>query len=213
MRSALLFAAIAWLAVACGAQAGREAASAPRTSTDAQNTTSRSARFFEVTSYLVEGEREIDVIEGAFDWGERQGWAVQRYANDEVWSKSVDGTCYQRSTGEDWDPMPGDPEGVCGLAAMQQDPTKTFALIRRLAGVEQIGVEEIDGVKTTRYRATWDDPGKGPLELWVDDAEVVRQARYGGPDSQTTTQYLDFGVEVDVEQPTTWHPADTVTEP
>ena len=95
--------------------------------------------------------------------------------------------------------MPSDSDGNCGLAAMQSDPTKTFALIRRLVGVERVGTEDLDGVPTTRYRAAWDDPGKGPLELWVDKAEVVRRVRYGLETDTTTIDYIDFGVDVNIE--------------
>jgi hypothetical protein len=68
-----------------------------------------------------------------------------------------------------------------------------------------LGRESVRGVKTTHYRARLNIGAvKGPLDLWVDENEVVRRSRQRGEEERSyvsTREYYDFGVNVEVKAP------------
>jgi hypothetical protein len=161
-----------------------------------------SARFYEATTYLVEGERQLDVLEGAFDWDKEEGWAERRYANGAIHWRQVAGTCFARAIEEPWQRE----KGGCGIVEMLFDPAETYVRLRRFAGLQKVGERAIEGVRTVHYRATWDEADKGALDVWVDEAEIVRRivtrVNDEGGDSETRSiEYVDFGIDVDVDAP------------
>jgi hypothetical protein len=79
MRAAVIPSALAVASlsvpVGCGAaQPGAQPAESEETS----------ARFSDVTEYLVEGERRDEVIKGAFDWATGEGWTEDKYGEGPV---------------------------------------------------------------------------------------------------------------------------------
>lgn len=107
------------------------------------------------------------------------------------------------------------------------DPKQAFQLILAAKGDSKIlGEEDVRGAPTTHYRIQVDpkklgehvpaerkpdleDPTQArpfPVDVWVDDVDRIRRLRIrdemtGGDSMTTTTEFFDFGVEVDVEPP------------
>ncbi len=96
-----------------------------------------------------------------------------------------------------------DPEGLCS-SALFQSPRSSFTLLRNVAGLEVVGSEELRGTQTTRHRGSLNIGAvQGPVEVWVDESGVVLRERHEAADKGfvSTTDYYDFGVEVDVRRP------------
>jgi hypothetical protein len=176
-----------------------------------------SARFFQVSAGPGEEAENplstFEVVEGAFNWRDQTGWAVQRYANASIFWRRVNGACFEWSDEVGVDSEPMKIEANCGLPAIANDPRTTFASMRQRSNLEKIGTEELDGVHTTRYKVIWtsEQEKRVPVELWVDDAEVVRRLRFGREAAGLTIEYLDFGVDAAAEwespnDPPRWTP-------
>jgi hypothetical protein len=101
-------------------------------------------------------------------------------------------------------------------------PDETLELIRDATNAaDTVGVEAIDGVATTHYRAALDQRKVAeilespvdtityrPLDVWVDEQDLVRQVRIAyGPSSTArtqvviTTRFSDYGTPVSVTPP------------
>jgi hypothetical protein len=214
MRSAGILVLLAPLLIASAAS------ESPATNSERHS----SARFFQVSAYPSdEAGKPVPthaVVEGAFDWRDRAGWAVQRYANGSIFWRQGDGACVEWVDESLEGPGSSEPmkiEDTCGLPAMANDPRTTFARIRKTAAVKKIGTEELDGVSTTRLRATWRSEKRDPVDLWVDDANVVRRLRFGVRPFSLTIDYLDFGVDAAAEwespnDPPRWTPDESAKE-
>jgi hypothetical protein len=107
------------------------------------------------------------------------------------------------------------------------DPKQAFQLIRAAeSDSNNLGEEDVRGASTTHYwiqvdpkklaehlpaerKPDLEDPAQSepfPVDVWVDDEDRVRRLRIrdemAGGDSMTiTTEFFDFGIEVDVERP------------
>ena len=213
-RSTAFLVLLAPLVVASGASETKR-----RSSTSKQVS---SARFFQVHAGTAgESENPVathEVVEGAFDWRDRTGWAVQRYANGSVFWRQVDGACFEWADESVEGPGSSEPmkiEDGCGLPATAHDPRTALSVIRKSAVLEKVGTADLDGVPTTRFRAIWKSEEKrekyDPVDLWVDKADVVRRLRFGRQPSYVTIEYFDFGVDAAAEwespnNPPRWTP-------
>ena len=107
------------------------------------------------------------------------------------------------------------------------DPKQAFQLIRAAeSDSKNLGEEDVRGAPTTHHRIEVDpkelaehlpaerkpdleDPTQSepfPVDVWVDDEDRVRRLlirdEMAGGDSMTiTTEFFDFGIEVDVDRP------------
>jgi hypothetical protein len=183
------------LAVGCGA--GQEGADSdePRSS----------ARFAEVTNWVVEGELMPETVKGAYDWSIRHGWAEIEYVGAPAGTiRQLGDDCFGSEEGGRWSHWR--PEGAFCEPDMFDDPARLFEQLRRDRSFERIGDGEIRGVRVTHYRAVPEEVAPGdvlePIEVWVDEAGVALRVRYGGAEATPRTRdYFDFGVEVAVERP------------
>jgi hypothetical protein len=94
-------------------------------------------------------------------------------------------------------------------ALFSGDPTR---ILRELGGAEdfqEVGREEVRDVEATRYRGTIDGDR---IDVWIGDDglvrrfEIVEESSEDGETTTLTTEFYDFGAELDVEPP----PADEV---
>jgi hypothetical protein len=118
----------------------------------------------------------------------------------------------------------GKSQGIDFSALLSQDPAQSFAQLQASGSVTEVGDETIDGVDTTHYRAKVDisklPQGQkiasltkvryAPYDVWIgkDDGYVYRvKTSYvydvGGirQSVSSTTNYSDFGKDVNVQVP------------
>lgn len=119
-----------------------------------------------------------------------------------------------------------------GAGILGTDPTNSLAALRASSGrVEELGREMVRGDETTHYRAYLDAEKvaarlpkalrakalralrrKGDdhaVDVWIDDGGLVRRVADRDADgTETTIEFWDFGVAVDVEAP----PAEKVVD-
>jgi hypothetical protein len=178
----------------CGADKG---ASAGETNTDAPF----SARFDERTTY---DDGRIETTRGAFDWDAMKGWADERRSSGVTRTIQTGDLCFERVGRRPWKKShASDPEGTCS-AALFLSPKSEFELLQEVAGLENVGKAEIRGTQTTHYRGVLSMAAvQGAIEVWVDDAGVVRRSRQVGKEDRftETRDYYDFGAEVTVQPP------------
>jgi LppX_LprAFG lipoprotein len=122
------------------------------------------------------------------------------------------------------------------MQAGTSDPSQGLDFLRGVSDVQVVGEEEARGVATTHYTGVVDlqklgadDPdlkaeldkfldqsGKVPVEVWIDEEGFVRRLKQtvesNGSGFQTsstvTTDFYDYGTDVNVEEP----PADEVAD-
>jgi hypothetical protein len=178
----------------CGADEG-----APVAETKAD--TPFSARFVERTTY---DDGRIETTRGAFDWDAMRGWAEERRPSGVTGTIQIGDVCFERAGKGPWKRShASDPEGTCS-AALFLSPKSEFELMQEVAGLEAVGKAEIRGTQTTHYQGVLSIAAvQGTIELWVDDAGVVRRNRQIGEDDSftETRDYYDFGAEVTVQPP------------
>jgi hypothetical protein len=175
----------------CGADNGAPAADTPF-----------SARFVEHTTF---DDGRVETTRGAFNWDAMRGWAEEERTPGGVTQTVQTGNdCFERVGGGAWKKsQASDPEGTCS-AALFLSPKSEFKLMQDVAGLKSVGKAEIHGTQTTHYQGVLSIAAvQGTIELWVDDAGVVRRNRQVGEgDSFTETRdYYDFGAEVTVTTP------------
>lgn len=123
----------------------------------------------------------------------------------------------------------GDAELPSGLSSLDQgDPTSALRWLEAAGDTRVVGTEEVGGVRTTHLEVTIDlerlpadDPADRavrdrllesglttvPFDVWVDDDDLIRRVIVAVEDPggegtvRTTSDFSDFGVEVDVEAP------------
>ena len=132
------------------------------------------------------------------------------------------------ATGKPWIKLDlqklGKSQGIDFSTLLSQDPSQSFAQLQASGDVTKVGDETIDGVDTTHYRGRIDlaklpqaakikalaNAKYGPYDVWIgkDDGYVYRvRTSYsyvagGARQSVTsTTNYSDFGKEVNVTVP------------
>jgi hypothetical protein len=209
MRSAVIPGALALatltVPVACGAeQQSSQTADAGETS----------ARFSDVTNYVVEGEERDEVITGAFDWAKRQGWTKGTYGGSTGFRVQIGGDCFSQDAGKDWKHWrAGGKRGFCSDTFWP--PQELLDELRSNGSLESVGQEEVRGVSTTHYRVVpnedTDDPDQW-LDVWLDKGDVVhRFGRPAGEASPRFRDYFDFGVGVDVKPPCRVEPEASTT--
>lgn len=183
------------LMAGCGADKG---ASAEETHADAPF----SARFVERTTF---DDGRIKTTRGAFDWDEMMGWAEERRVPGGVTrTVQIGDVCFERTGEGQWKKShASDPEGTCSYARFAS-PKSEFELLKEVAGLKAVGKAEIRGTQTTHYQGVLSIGAvQGTIEVWVDDAGVVRRDRQVG-EGDTFTEirdYYDFGTEVTVPTP------------
>ena len=161
-----------------------------------------SARFVERTTF---DDGRIKRTSGAFDWDAMRGWAdEERTAGGVTRTVQVGNNCFERAGEGPWKKShASDPEGTCS-AALFLSPKSEFKLLQEVAGLKAGGKDEIDGTQTTHYRGVLSMAAvQGSIEVWVDDAGVVRRSRQIGQGGNftETRDYSDFGAKVTVQPP------------
>ncbi|HEX2232187.1 MAG TPA: hypothetical protein VHG69_02365 [Thermoleophilaceae bacterium] len=122
------------------------------------------------------------------------------------------------------------------LRSQQQqgaDPASTLRFLKAVSDdVEEVGTEQVRGVESTHYRATVDlssFPGVAELggddememEVWVGRDNLIRRVKWSqsikpqgtdqSVDASFTSEYFDFGTEVNVDPPSA-HDVQDMTE-
>jgi hypothetical protein len=145
-------------------------------------------------------------------------------------NRRVDGEFYlgvpnADGTGYDWShDINGDPYAEFGV-----DPRGLFGGLRGASSFEEVGTEPVDGVETTRLRATEprdlpnlqidgnDTTGKvTALDLWVDGEDLVRRldvtlaGRFGDSVESISIRFYDIGEPITIEAPDHATPIDPV---
>ena len=161
-----------------------------------------SAHFSEKTTF---DDGRIETTRGAFDWDAMRGWADERRTPGGVTRTIQTGNdCFERAGNGPWKRSQAlDPEGTCS-SALFGSPKTQFELLQEVAGLEAVGKLEIRGTQTTHYQGVLSlGAVQGTIEVWVDDAGVVRRSRQIGEDDSftETRDYYDFGADVAVEPP------------
>jgi hypothetical protein len=93
-------------------------------------------------------------------------------------------------------------------ALFSGDPTRILQELEGAEDFEELGREEVRDVDATRFRGTIEG---ARIDVWIGDDGLVRRFEIlesfeDGETTTLTTEFYDFGVEVDVEAP----PADEV---
>jgi hypothetical protein len=179
----------------CGADSG-----VPAAETNADRPFS--ARFSERTTFA---DGRVRTTRGAFDWDAMRGWAEEERTPGGVTRTVQTGNvCFERVGNGPWKrSQASDPEGTCSFALFGS-PKSEFELLQEVAGLEAVGKAEIRGTQTTHYQGVLGlGAVQGTIEVWVDEAGVVRRDRQiGEGDSFTETRdYYDFGADVTVQPP------------
>jgi hypothetical protein len=161
-----------------------------------------SARFIERTTH---DDGRVKTTQGAFDWDAMRGWAEEERTPGGMTRTVQNGDdCFERVGKGPWTKShASDPEGTCS-AALFLSPRSEFELLQQVAGLEAAGKAEIRGTPTTLYEGVLSIAAvQGTINLWVDDAGVVRRSRQIGEDDgfTETRDYYDFGVDVTVAPP------------
>jgi hypothetical protein len=104
-----------------------------------------------------------------------------------------------------WTPSAPMPTGVLAMP-----PASLLATMRSAATrEEQLGEEDVRGEPALHYRLTVDrvaaglvdGPGETIVDIWVAE-ELLRRISYEDGGQRRTTEYFDYGVEVDIAPPT-----------
>jgi hypothetical protein len=238
LASCALVAAVAAVAVGCGASADLSSVAKAANKTEDVKTTA-----FTLT-LAVSGEPEF-VGEGATDLAAHNGRIILRQSDKLVYEAIWNGaTVYLRSPDLPGAPADGKPwiklSGSDGFGDFSQfpllDPARQFALLRDAGHFEEAGNEDVRGVSTTRYEGTVnlkkfveefgpvssedelpDDLSTTtfPVQAWIDGDGYLRRVALGLPSlgsdepaGRMRIELYDFGAPVDATPP----PADQVGE-
>ena len=166
-----------------------------------------SARFRDVTNYVVEGEKADEVEKGAFDWATRQGWRDSSYRGSSGSLLQVGDDCFHRDAGGTWKHWRVTEYGsaFCDPDLFQR-PQELLATLSSNGTLDRVGPEKIGGVSTIHYRYVpspedTDNP-EAWVEIWLDENKIVhRLERPAGEASPRVRDYFDFGVDVHVTPP------------
>jgi len=169
------------------------------------STNGTTARFSDVTFYVVEGEERDEVITGAFDWAKGEGWSKDKYRGASGSRLQIGADCFQQDAGEAWKHWRA--EGEPPLCSdVFEPPSQVLAQLRSYGTLESLGAEDVRGLKTTHYRVVpkseSDDEPEQWLEVSLGEGDVVAKLnRPSGESSPRTREYFDFGVDVHVTPP------------
>ena len=204
MRLALAaVATLAALAAACGSEeqeaelAGGEAPNSARLS---------------ITSTATGADQGFDAdCDGIADYAGGRSRLVCDYANGSSMEMiEIGRRAYWRIITSDgaprrWTEATTEEDGLLGTP-----PAKVLDTVRTASThTEQVGEEDVRGVSTTHYRLTVDreaaklvGDGHATVDIWLAD-ELLRRISYEDRGGQDTTEFFDFGIDVEIEPPPT----------
>jgi hypothetical protein len=100
-------------------------------------------------------------------------------------------------------------ESTAGDLSLATSPARLLATMRSATTREErIGEEDVHGEPTIHYQLTVDreaaglrdGPGETAVDIWLSD-ELLRRISYEDRGARETTEFFDFGIDVDVAPP------------
>ena len=147
---------------------------------------------------------QTQTAKGSFDWGTREGDGRRQWLGGGVEVVQQGDACFQRFEGEAWRrSLPRSRRAVSARSISSATRTVSSSCSGRCRqDLREVGTEELRGIPTTHWRGTLRvGEDEGTVEMWVDVDKVVRKRIQQDPGVRTVREYLDFGVDVDVDTP------------
>jgi len=210
-RLLLAVAAIAFVAVGCGA-----AENDPNLAAAADRTEATGSGRFEVNgAYEENGTPTSIACTGSADYERRRVTVSCTYEGvREFEAIAIGGDVYLRGdaafgpgTRDKWVRESGEVDEDTALANLS--PQRLLTLLRDASSeTARAGEEDVRGEPTVRYRLTVDCDSadldcadSGAVDVWIADDGIVRRIAIDDDGGQVTFEFFDFGADVDIQAP------------